>query len=475
MNRTTTFVGMVGISLAAFTAWQSGREALADHGQPGGSGGDYVPPPVEAVPPQTGQYWTVATAFAHEVWLVDQSNTAGTSFGGTIYIYDDEAVRQDAATAVHEVVNLGAATASLCLLQTGAVPVRPHMLTFNSSNTHAVLAFVASGHVVIFDAATRTPVQCFRTEPGAGGSRQAHAVWVAPDESYILVANQNGKKFERIYANFPSGLFIQQPAATIDLLNCTTPAGLPCQDPLLRPDNAPICPFVPPSGFPAYVSLRGGGMFAVDPTTTPMSIVAEYDAEHIPRDGCGFVAAKNWVYGNGGGGNVANPDGWFLYRVPEGGPAVYNAGNPVNSPEPTVIAHDDRQPRDAHGGSWSKQEKYVYMFDRAANVVEIFEAQSGDYVKTENIVSAFSADPTPDLAGRAPDGKYLYASTRGPNPLSGDPHASTGSTPGLLVIELLQDGRDIVVRGLAPITNLDASGIERADGHGVSVRRVQSP
>lgn len=442
------------------------------HGGEGGSGGEYVAPPIESVPPLTGNYWQVANGFRHEVWLVDQSNNVGTTYGGKIHIYQDEALRANAATAAAEVVDLGGATASLCLLQTGVAPTRPHMLTFNSTSTHAALAFVASGHVVIFDGPTRTPLQCFRTEVGAGGVRQAHAVWIAPDDSYIIVANQNGKKFERINTDFATNTFVQDPAATLNLATCTTPNGLPCQDATLRPDNAPICPFVPPSGYPAYISLRGGGMFAVDPYATPMAIVAEYDAQHIPRDGCGFVAAKDWVYGNGGGGNPANPDGWFLYRVEEGGAALYNSGNPANFPEPEVISHDDRRPRDAHGGSVSKQEKYVYFFDRAANVVEVYDATTGDYEKTENIVSPFSADPTPDLVGRAPDGKYLYASLRGPNPLSGDPHASTGSTPGVLVIELLQDGRDIAVRGLAPITNLDSAGVQRADGHGIAVRNL---
>lgn len=442
------------------------------HGEPGGSGEPYVPPPVESSPPQQGNFWNVPTAFAHEVWLVDQSNSPGTSFGGRIFIYDDEALRQNAAAAVPAVVNLGAATSALCLAQTGANPVRPHMLVFNHANTHAVLAFVASGHVVIFDAATRTPLQCFRTEPGAGGARQAHAIWPAADDSFVLVANQNGKKFERISTNFATNTFAQQPAATLDLANCTTPNGLPCQDPVLRPDNAPICPFVPDTGFPAYASLRGGGMLVVDPFTTPMSIIAEYDAQHIPRDGCGFVEAKGWVYGNGGGGNPANPDGWFIYHLPLGGPDVYDPSNPANTPEPFVVSEDDSFPRDAHGVAKSGQEKYVYFFDRAANVVEIYDAATAAFVKTENLVSTFSGDPTVDLAGQAPDGKYVYASTRGPNPLSGDPHASTGSTPGLMVIELLQDGRDVAVRGLAPITNVDAGGVERADPHGIRVRRI---
>src|SRR5690606_9764975 len=144
---------------------------------PGGSGGPYVPPAPEASPPPSDGSWQVPAGFAHEVWLVDQSDSPGLSFGGTIYIYDDEALRRHAASATPERLDLSAATNDLCLAQTGASPVRPHMLVFNNAQTHAVLAFVASGHVVFFDAATRAPLQCLRTEVGAGGARQAHAVW----------------------------------------------------------------------------------------------------------------------------------------------------------------------------------------------------------------------------------------------------------------------------------------------------------
>ena len=446
-------------------------QSWADHGGPSGEEGPYVPPAPEPVPPRHGQYWKVPDRYAHEVWLVDQSNSPGLAHGGRIFIYDDEALRRNAATAVPAVLDLGAATSALCLAETGVNPVRPHMLVFNNTDTHAALAFVASGHVVIFDAATRTPLRCFRTEVGAGGARQAHAVWPAPDDSFLLVANQNGKKFERIATNYSTNTFVQEPTATLDLANCTTPNGVACQHAELRPDNAPICPFVPDSGFPAYVSLRGGGMFAVDPYSTPMSIVAEYDNEHIPRDGCGFMQAKNFIFGNGGGGNPANPDGWFLYRLPDE-PAAYHPANLPNTPQPFVLARDLRGPRDAHGVAVTKPDKYVYFFDRAANVVEIYKPASGEYVKTESLVSPFSADPTPDLAGEAPDGKYVYLSLRGPLPLSGDPHASTGSTPGLLVLEILKDGRDVAVRGLAPISNIDSAGVERADGHGIRVRRV---
>jgi hypothetical protein len=416
----------------------------------------------------------VPRAFAHEVWLVDQSNSAGRNFGGTIHIFDGEDLRRARRrAAVSEKIDLGAQTAALCRAKTGADPVRPHMLVFNRTETHAILAFVASGHVVFFDARTRTPLDCFRTEPGVAGARQAHAVWPTPDDRYVLVANQNGKKFERIATHYPTQAFAQDPSATLDLANCTTPSGDPCQAANLRPDNAPICPFVPSTGFPAYVSLRGGGMLVVDHRTTPMSIVAEYDAATVPRDGCGFVEAKGWVYGNGGGGNVANLDGWFLYRVPVGGTEVYDPSRGRNLPATDEIDHDTRSLRDAHGVARTAADgKYVWFFDRLANVVEIFHAATGTYEGTVNIADpSLSADPTPDLVGESPDGRFMYASLRGPNPLSGDPHASVGTTPGVMVIEVLQDGRDLAVRGIARISNRDAANVERADGHGIRVRR----
>ena len=100
-----------------------------------------------------------ATAAGFEVWLVDQSNSPGVSYGGAIYIYQgDDLMGEDAARAHAEKIDLGLATAQLCMASTGANPVRPHMIFFNSNGSHAVLAFVASGHVVFFDAATRTPV-----------------------------------------------------------------------------------------------------------------------------------------------------------------------------------------------------------------------------------------------------------------------------------------------------------------------------
>jgi hypothetical protein len=408
---------------------------------------------------------------AFEVWLIDQSDSPGRAYGGTVHIYPGRALtgaNPSGARSSH-VVDLAAETAALCSAQTGTNPVRPHMVTFNYAQTHAAIAFVASGHVAILDARSRRPVACVRSETGAGGARQAHAIWPTRDDRYLFVANQNGKKLERIRTDYPTGTYTQEPAATIDLAACTTPNGLPCESATLRPDNAPICPFIASDNGPLFVSLRGGGLFAVDWRTTPMSIVAEYDRTAIPANGCGFTEARGAVFGDGGGGTAANLDQFSVFRLPMSG---YAAANPPNTPPVQRLFDDDSPHRDAHGSEATSRERYVWVADRAANVAEVFDSSTGARVGTVDLASTYSADPTPDLFGTSPDRAWFFLSTRGPNPLSGDPHSSHGTDPGLLVIQVTDGGRSGQVRGLVPITNLDAAGVERADGHAIRVRRL---
>ena len=73
-----------------------------------------------------------STSFAKdfEVWLVDQSNSNGKTFGGTIHIYAGDDLNGEAAASATptDVLDLSGATSTLCLVSTGANPVRPHML-----------------------------------------------------------------------------------------------------------------------------------------------------------------------------------------------------------------------------------------------------------------------------------------------------------------------------------------------------------
>ncbi|HLG23062.1 MAG TPA: hypothetical protein VI382_09620, partial [Candidatus Manganitrophaceae bacterium] len=145
--------------------------------------------------------------------------------------------------------------------------------------------------------------------------------------------------------------------------------------------------------------------------------------------------------------------------------------NPPNVPAPTVVFSDDGAPnRDSHGMAVDKKGKYLWVADRGGNLIEVFDVKSNKRVNTIRLAGAMSADPTPDLADISPSGEHLFFSLRGPNPLSGDPHASTGGTLGIGVVEVMEGGKSGAMKRVVKIQNIDAGGVERADAHAIRVR-----
>lgn len=414
---------------------------------------------------------TARGATGYEVWAIDQSNSPGKAFGGTLYIWSGHELEnaRRARAPQPEKIDLGGAAAALCLASTGASPVRPHMMAMNPAQTHAVIAFVATGHVLFMDAERREPVACLRTSPGVGGARQAHMATPSPDGTYVTVANQNGKRFERILTDYATNTFIHDTAATLDLAACTTPNGAPCQAPGLRPDNAPICPITESTSRFTFVTLRGGGLFVVDSQASPMQIVAEYDANLVHGNGCLGAEVPGKMYIDSGGGTAANLFQADLYAFPTDG---YSAANPPNTPEPTLIFSDTSDEADAHGAGLTKHSKYLWIADRGRNFLWVVETASDQVVNTIPLEGPASSDPTPDLVMISPNGSHAYLSLRGPAPLTADPHVSTGTTPGVGVLKVLESGRDAVLESVARASNVDASGIERADVHAMTIRVI---
>lgn len=130
------------------------------------------------------------------MWAVDQAVGPG-----TLYIYDGTDMNVRAASAVPDVFDLNTDVTPLCLAETGTAPVRGHMLGLNSTHSHAILAYVATGHVVFFNTETRQPVKCIDV------GIQAHAAFASPDDQHVFVANQNGKMFHRISTDFTTETF----------------------------------------------------------------------------------------------------------------------------------------------------------------------------------------------------------------------------------------------------------------------------
>jgi DNA-binding beta-propeller fold protein YncE len=307
----------------------------------------------------------------NEVWSIDQSDSAGKDHGGTIYIWDANDLEKVNKKAVAEKIDLGGAAAALCMTQTGANPVRPHMLTMNKANTHAIVSFVASGHVLFMDAATRRPITCIRTSLGSTNARQVHQSFPSPDETYVAVANQNGKLYERINTDYKTNTFVLDHAARIDLATCTTPNGVPCQSDI-RPDNAPICPIIDSTSVLNFVTLRGGGLFVIDAKSTPMRIVAEYDKTTIHPNGCLGAQVGNKMYVDSGGGTAANLYEADLYAFPLGA-GLYSSLNPVNTPAPKVILSEDFEGADSHGAALTKHGSYLWVADRGRNFIWVVD------------------------------------------------------------------------------------------------------
>lgn len=406
---------------------------------------------------------------AYEVWGIDQSNSPGKTFGGTVYIYQDKDLERGhrAEEAVPEVIDLSLEASALCFERTGVNPVRPHMIAMNASQSHAVISFVATGHVLILDARTRTPLDCIRTSAGAGGARQVHFALPSPDESYIAVANQNGKLFERIDTNYATNSFVLNTQALIDLAACITPNGIPCQDVAIRPDNAPICPIIEATSRYVFVTLRGGGLFVVDATQTPMQIVAEYDLDTVHPNGCLGVQVGDKMYVDSGGGTAAHLFGADVYAFPVTG---FSPLNPPNVPAPKVVLSDTSEEADAHGATLTKHQRYLWVVDRGRNFIWVIDSQTDEIVNEIPLAGRISDDPTPDLLATSPNGSHIFMSLRGPNPLTADPHVSTGSTPGIGIIKVLKNGRGGAFKALAPVSNVDQSGVERADVHALTIR-----
>jgi hypothetical protein len=349
------------------------------------------------------------------------------------------------------------------------------MIVFNGGdndgpggNTYAVIAFVATGHVAFLDAETREPVDCIDV------GTQAHAAWPTPDQRHLIVANQNGKKLQRIRTNYKTETFTLEDSATIDLKTCTTPSGAPCEDPNLRPDNAPICPRTTSDGRFTFVTLRGGGLFVVDHNATPMRIVAEYDRAHVDDNGCGEMEARGRMYVNSGAGLTVPPvpgdDTWghdvYSFELDQFG---RKPARVANTPAANLVysRDDEGVPVDAHAVAQTEHGRYLWWGDRTQNDVVVVDPRRNREINRFELAGPLSADPAPDLFDLSPRGDYMFSSLRGPNPSSG--HEAFGSTPGVGVIDVRRDGRSGRLVGVARVGGVRGT----PDPHAIRVRTLR--
>lgn len=365
-------------------------------------------------------------AVRYEVWTIDQADTS--RGGARLYIYDGQQLASGRAITP-EVIDLTAAATGV-----GDGPgVRPHMIDFNSRNTHAVIANVASGHVYVMRAADHRIVASIDV------GEQAHHAEVSPDDASILVANQNGKRLARIRADFAAERFTYNRTDDLDL-GALQDAG--------HPDNAPICPVL--VGRKAYVTLRGGGLYVVDYTSSPMRVLRSYTNTQVAPAGCGGVIVGNKVYINSGTAESSD-----LY--------VFDAATD------TLVKsiHLTWTGSDGHGLVVTRDGRYLWMGNRgSSNIVVI----STTVDALAGFITGFGT--APDIMALSPDGAFVFVALRGPNNLTGGPSAK-GETPGVAAIAVQDGGRGGRRVAFAPIG--DQTPASPNDPHVIAIRPVGRP
>lgn len=368
-----------------------------------------------------------APAKPYEVWTIDQADA--NKGGARLYIFKGELLEKGQA-ATPEVVDLNAAAKEV-----GAGPgVRPHALAFNSKKTYALISNVASGHVYIMRVRDRKIVSSIDV------GEQAHWAAPSPDDSVILVANQNGKKLARIQANFDQEQFTYNSKDDLDL-NALQDEG--------HPDNAPICPLVfAPGTRESYITLRGGGLYVVDASATPMRVVKSFGKDQVAPAGCGGVATGGKVYVNSGTATTGN-----VY--------VFDKSHALIKSLSLV-----GQGTDAHGMVVTGEGRYLWVGNRANgdNIVVI------DTTRDEVVGTIAPVGSAPDIMDISPDGKLVFVALRSAIPLTGGAPAK-GEKPGIQVMEVLEKGAKGRQKLFVPVGDQTAQSPN--DVHAVAVRIAQ--
>ena len=403
----------------------------------------------------TQQAASSAAPSAYEVWMIDQSDSSKDG-GGTLYIYDGAALTADPKSAKAETVDLGDKFAEACK-EAGGYPKRPHMLFFTKDAKYAILSYVASGHVVFLDAASRAPIGCVSL------GKNAHAAFPTADMKLAIGANIAEKKLVRIWTDYANKKFTINKDTDVVALSALEP---------LLPDASPICPITDNKSQFVFVTPRGGGLAVYDITPTPMFLVGTLPPAAVKPAGCGGVQIGSTMYINSGGGWPATPLNHDVYAFSTGSLPL------VSTPERI----GGRDGGDSHG-MVAISSKYLWSGDRHLNMIDVYDTGNGNIkVGTITLTGDLSQDPAPDLMDAAPDGNYVFAALRGPNPLTGnnkDVNNAVGSTPGVGVIKVEGGGKGGKLVGIAAISKMveekdkDGNAVkkEKADPHGIQVRK----
>jgi YVTN family beta-propeller protein len=345
---------------------------------------------------------TPAAAAGYEVWALDQGTRQ-------IHIIGPD-------FTVTDVIDLD------------GVVTTPHMVDFTSDHRYAFVANTGSGDVAVIRTADRQVIEVIPT--GA----TAHMAAVVPGDEAVIVANIGAGTLTEILLDLDNEVFTIGRELKVE------------DDPLVQarasefPGTSPVCHQYTADGRYAYVTLgpalANGGLVILD--TVTFELVRVYSAAEIPVNcGTALSADGTKMYVNGGSLDAGE---WFVFDT-----ATHD-----------LIKRESSRGLDAHGVRVTPDGSELWMVNRATSNGIIIDTATDEVIEELPFVGE-----SPDIMDFSPDGRFIFITLRGPNPLSG-PHAIAGDTPGVAIFDV--KSREFVRAVLPDLAN------EASDFHGIGVR-----
>ncbi len=379
----------------------------------------------------------------YEVWALDQ----GTD---TIYIYEPHDDHLD----LEETIDVNGLEG---VPDSGVIP---HMIDYTSDYSYAAVACTGGARVLVFDTESKELIGNIETGPGS------HFASFSPDDDYLTVDVIGENRIAKVEADLEAGEFEETDEIVLEGVENQGEA------------NDPVCHQFDGHGRSIHTlgpSYHDAGVVVVD--HEDFSIDTSWSDEELPAN-CGTVPhpTEDKFYLTAGLPTPTDDDGEPVDG--EEGVGSYYVLD-TSGDEVELIDEGDTGGIDAHGFWFPSSGDELWVLNRETNDGVIVDPDTDEVVEDIDAFGPAQSDDinerdAPDIMWASPDGEYMFTTLRGPAPLSGDPHAATGVTPGFSVIDIASREIEEVVEP-DPIDDYSEEDIEDddvpvPDFHGIGVR-----
>ena len=364
----------------------------------------------------------------HEIWAADQ----GTD---TIYVYEP------ADEGGEEFDLLG----EIDTAQDGGEV--PHMIHFSSDYEYAAVACTAGARTLVYRTEDRELVG--NVETGAG----SHFAGFTPDDDAVVVDVIGESEIVRVDADLEAETFEVDDRIEVG----------PEIDGLTEEEGAPICHSYDHQGRSIHTlgpAHGDAGVVIVD--HDDFAVVRAWPGDELPTN-CGTVSHPTEDKFYLTAGRPSDPE-----EDVEGLGEFYVLDT---ADDEILVDGMSTGGVDAHGFWFTPDGEELWVLNRETNDGVVVDPETDDVVaEIEAFGPEDGEDPgdsdAPDIMWSSPEGDRMYVTLRGPNPVSGAPHAATGVNPGFSVLDV--ESREIVH------VEVPDPDDEDSDFHGIGVRPTEA-